>query len=387
MIWYAILIASSILSLVKGFGSTYIITLNFLASFVVALVSLFERSAYIPPVERFDRLTDPRDEETESTEVSPLLARSSVPSEFEESVRRDMKARDYRSGTTWIIKYLFLVPIPLMFCLWILYSTILPAIGQTLPDGVNGTIVYAIVGIFSVLAFFNLAPFFLSTSLASAFPALLLLLVILTLTSVIKAPFDVKAPLKVFFKQVVDFDNPSSSHVVIEGLPKYMESAVSNVAFAQSNLTCTKGASRSSRLNTCTFPVPVDSRLAKAGISTTFTRGKNGTTQRILHVDTIYSRICDITLEENVTVLAINGLDINTRESHFRMYRRDWNIPFAVTLEAASKGVKGRVTCFWDDRTDDKIEAFDIVNSELPEWCEATKMDTGLIWFSKKLKL
>lgn len=387
IIWYMLLIASSVFSLVKGLGSTYIVTLNFLASFVVALVSLFERSSYIPPVERFDTIAVTRDTDQESTESSPLLRRDPLPSEIEESIRRDKRSRDYRSGTTWIIKYLALVPIPLLVCLWLLYSTMLPAVGQTLPDGINGAVVYALVGGFAVLAFFNLAPFFLSTSLASALPSLLLLLIILTLTSVLKAPFDVKAPLKIFFKQVIDFDSPSSSHVIIEGLPKYMESAVSNLAFAQHNLNCTKGATRSSRLNTCTFPAPVDPRLAKAGIRTSVKRGRNGTTDRVLQVDTIFSRICDIALEQPVKVLAINDHEVKSKESHFRMYRRNWDAPFEVTLEGVSKGIEGRVTCFWDDRTDDKIEAFDIVNAELPEWCEATKMETGLLTFSKKLKL
>lgn len=374
--------------MVKGYGSTYIVTLNFIASFVVAIVSLFERSSYIPPPETFDSIAVTRDADQESSESSPLLRRDPLPSEVEESIKRDKRFRDYRSGTTWIVKYLVFIPIPLIVCLWLLYAAILPAIGQTLPDAGNtGTTVYVIVGVFAVLAFFNLAPFFLSTSLVSALPSLLLLLIILTLTSILKAPFDVKAPLKVYFKQVIDFDSPANSHVVIEGIPRYMESAVSNLAFAQSGLNCTKGSTRSPRLNTCTFPAPVDPRLSKAGITTSFKRGKNGTTNRVLQVDTISSRICDITLDEPVNVLAINEHAVNTKESHFRMYRRDWDAPFQITLEAISKGIQGTVTCFWDDRTDNKIEAFEIVNAELPEWCEAVKRETGLVWFSRKLKL
>ncbi|CCG80871.1 Uncharacterized zinc metallopeptidase C1919.12c [Taphrina deformans PYCC 5710] len=369
-IWYILLIISSILSLVKGLGSTYIVTLNFVAAFVVAL-----------------SISRPTEADQESTESSPLLRRDPLAPEIEESIKRDKKHRDYRSGTTWIIKYLILIPVPLIVCLWLLYSTVLPGLAQTLPDGSSGTVVYAIVGLFAVLAFFNLSPFFLSTSLSSALPSLLLLLIILSLTSVLKSPFDVKSPLKVYFKQVVDFDNPANSHVVIEGLPVYMESAVSTLALAQNNLNCTKGSTRSKHLNSCTFPAPVDSRLAKAGIATSIKRGKNGTMDRVLVIDTLDSRICDVNLEKSVDILAINGKTIGSKESHVRLYRRDWSKPFEITLPGDSRGVKGRVMCFWDDRTDGKIEAFDTVQAELPEWCEVTKRDTGLIWYSKKLTL
>lgn len=387
IIWYLLLFASAIISLVKGLGSTYIVTLNFVAAFLVAVVSLFERSAYIPPAETFENTRAPRDADQESTESSPLLGREPLAPEIEASIRRDKKSRDYRSATTWIIKYLILIPIPLVVILWLLYSTVLPGLAQTLPDGTNGTTVYAVIGVFAILAFFNLAPFFLSTSLASALPSLLLLLLLLSLTSILKAPFDVKAPLKLYFKQVVDFDNPASSHVIIEGIPGYMESAVANLALAQEGLECSKGSSRSMNLNTCTFPAPVDSRLSKAGISTKFKRGRNGTNERVLYLDTIDSRICDIVFDEPVKVLFINGNPVHEKESHFRLYRRDWSAPFEITLEPESRGVQGRVTCLWDDRTENKIEAFDVVQAELPEWCEATKRETGLLHFSKALQL
>lgn len=388
IIWYILLIVATILSLVKGYGSIYIVTVNFAASFIVAIVSLFERSSYIPPPETFESITRPSDSDQRSTESSPLLRREPLDPEIEASIQRDKKSRDYRSGTTWIIKYLILIPIPLIICLWLLYSTILPGLSQTIPDGSSGTTVYAIIGVFAVLAFFNLAPFFLSTSLSSALPSLLLLLIILSITSILKSPFDVKSPLKLYFKQVIDFDNPANSHVRIEGVPGYLESAVSTLAFAQDNLTCSQGSDRSKYLNTCTFPAPVDARLSKAGISTSIKRGKNGTMDRILVIHTPDSRICEVRLEEPVKILAINGRPLSgARESRFRMFRRDWTAPFEVTLPWESKGTKGRIACFWDDRTESRIEAFDTVEAELPEWCELTKLETGLVSYSKKLTL
>ena len=381
IIWYVLLFASAITSLVRGLGSTYIVTLNFLAALVVALVSLFERSAYIPPVANFQSI---RDEDQESTESSPLLRRDPLAPEIEDSIAREKRARDYRSATTWIIKFLILIPIPAIVSLWLLYSTVLPALTQTLPDGSNATSVYAIVGFFAVLTFFNLAPFFLSTSLSSAFPALLLLLIVLSITSALKAPFDVKAPLKLYYKQVVDFDNGTSvAH--IEGLPKYMESAVSTLSLAQHERNCTRGGSIP-KLNTCSFAVPVDHRLTKSGISTSI-KSFDKSSDRLLKIDTINSRICDLVLESNVTVRSINGKTIDARERHMRLYRRDWDAPFELVLTKDSKRVPGRITCLWDDRSDDKIAAFDTIQAELPEWAELTKRETGLLQFSRSIVL
>lgn len=387
IIWYVLLFISAIVSLVKQLGSTYIVTLNFVAALIVAVVSLFERSAYIPPAETFEAIVDPRDSDQVSTESSPLLRREPLSSDIEAEIRRDKQKRDYRSGTTWIIKYLILIPIPLVVCLWMLYATVLPALSQTLPDGANGITIYIIVGFFSILAFFNLAPFFLSTSLSSALPAFILLLIILTITTCLKAPFDVKAPLKVYYKQVVDFDHPASSRVIIEGVPGYMESAVSQLALAQHDLRCVKGASRSKRLNTCTFPAPVDTTLAKAGITTKIRRPKNNTTPLTLQIHTIHSRICDVNLDKPVMVTRINSRAIHSLESHFRLYRRDWSEPFQISFSSEAIGTTGHVTCFWDDRTDEKIEAFDLVQAELPEWVEVVKRETGLLWFTKSITL
>lgn len=388
LIWYIFLIAATIFSLVKGLGSIYLVTLNFIATFAVAIVSLFERSAYIPPAETFDSIRAPRDADQESTESSPLLRRDPLSPEIEESIRRDKRTRDYRSGTTWLIKYLILVPVPLLVSLWLLYSTVLPGLSQTLPDGSSGTTLYAVVGLFAILAFFNLAPFFLSTSLASALPSLLLILILMSLTCVLKAPFDVKSPLKVMFKQVVDLDHPMSSNITIEGLPKYMETAVSSVALAQKGLHCTTGATKSPKLNTCTFPAPVDARLQKNGLSIKVQdRTKNSTVDKMLIIEPLNSRMCDIQFSRTVTIRSINKKQISGKESHFRVHRRDWSSPFQIGLDRDSDGVSGRVTCLWDDRTDDQIIEFDTVQAELPEWAELTKLETGLLHFSKSITL
>jgi hypothetical protein len=409
IIWYVLLFVSTIASLVLKIGSTYLVTVNFAAAFVVALVSLFERSAYIPPAETFDSVVAARrDSDAGSTESSPLLRRDLLAPEVEEEIRQEKRRRDYRSAVTWIVKFLILIPIPALITLWLLYATVLPGLDQTLPDGSAGSTVYTIVALFAVLTFFNLAPFFLSTSLSSALPALLLLLLCASLTCIFKSPFNVKAPLKVYYRQFVDLD-AMTSHVVIEGLPKYMDSAVAELALAKEGLTCKRGSTRGKRLNSCTFKAPVDSRLAKSGIETTWipvshkrvtaTKKKDKEEKkRVLQIHSAHSKICDLQMEEAVPIASINGELLDVRESHVRLYRRDFETPFEVEFgkmkedndeedTEASVHIKGRVMCFWDDRRDGRIASFDTVQRELPEHVEVTKRDTGLIWYSRNITL
>ncbi|ORY79430.1 hypothetical protein BCR37DRAFT_394161 [Protomyces lactucae-debilis] len=413
IIWYVLLFISTITSLALKIGSTYLVTINFLAAFAVALVSLFERSAYVPPQETFDSVVAARrDSDAGSTESSPLLRRDLLAPEVEEEIRQEKRRRDYRSAATWIVKFLILVPIPALVCLWLLYATILPGLDQTLPDGSPGTTVYAIVALFSILTFFNLAPFFLSTSLSSALPALLLLLLCASLTCVFKSPFSVKAPLKVYYRQFVDLD-AMSSHVAIEGLPGYMDAAVSELALAKKGLSCHRGSTRGKRLNTCTFSAPVDSRLAKSGIETTWISVKDSRhaslavnrkkekdgKKTVLQIHSAHSKICDLQMEEVMPIVAINGEPVDARDAHIRLYRRGFETPFEIEFgkttgdddtdegTESAHHIKGRVMCFWDDRSDGRIASFDTVQRELPEWVEVSKRDTGLIWYSRNLTL
>ncbi len=382
-IWYIVLFVSTIVSFSKGIGSTYIVTINFLAAFLVALISLFERTAYVPPITRFET----RESDRESTESTPLL-RDPLPDHQEVLIRREKQRRDYRSAATWIFKFIVLVPVPALVSLWLLFSTVLPSLSQTAADGSNPNVIYTVVAVFAVLTFFNLAPFFLSTTLQTAFPALLFVLSILTITSVLKAPFNGQAPLKVYFKQVVDLDT-SDSHVEITGLYPYMPRAIETLSLAKDGLHCGRGSTRSKALWTCTFPVPIDERITKAGISFERSKSRNETTskQQTIIINSSETRICDITTERPVRVVSISGKTVDETLDHWRMYRRDWNKPFKVVLSAKAKGTAARVTCFLDDRTDHKIAAFETVEAELPEWVTLTKRDTGLLWYSKAVEL
>ncbi|KAG2050937.1 hypothetical protein BDR06DRAFT_917279 [Suillus hirtellus] len=343
-------------------------------------------------------------EETEPTEITPLIAQNGQPTPSGE---------EQGAIGWWIAQLLVVVPLPVILVSHIAVI-LLFAMNQTLTDGASPSGVYAAVSMLALLIVFPLAPF--SMNMHRWLNGVILIIFVLsTLYTYLAFPFSQETPLKVYFAQSVDLD---TSRVVtaLTGPRQFLSTAIIPrfpSAFEQP-INCTNAPDKLG-LQTCKWevgdafvPSPgKNKRHYGQGLTSSLDKWvttsikRTGSNSARIKVQGLNTRSCTLEFSgKRVKRFSLSGDGGKGLQEgsevpedgleQIRLWSRDWEKEFEVDVDfAGSEDEKatGRVSCGWAEyesatvgggRTGGKIPSLEEVLLFLPEWAVVTKSSAAL---------
>ncbi|KAG2339609.1 hypothetical protein BDR05DRAFT_938905 [Suillus weaverae] len=343
-------------------------------------------------------------EETEPTEITPLIAQHGRPTPSGE---------EQGAIGWWIAQLLVVVPLPVILVSHIAVILLL-AMNQTLIDGASPFGVYGAVSMIALLIVLPIAPF--SMNMHRWLNGTIFIIFILsTLYTYVAFPFSQETPLKVYFAQSVDLD---TSRVVtaLTGPHQFLSTAIIPrfpSAFDQA-LNCTDAPDKLG-LQTCKWEVG-DAFVPSPGrskrhygqgptsslekwVTTSITR--TGSNSARIKVRGLNTRSCTLQFSgKRVKSFHLSGDGGKGLQGgsevpedgleQIRLWSRDWEKEFEVDVDFAGsedEKAKGRVSCGWAEyesatvgggRTGGKIPSLEEVLLFLPEWAVVTKSSAAL---------
>jgi hypothetical protein len=340
-------------------------------------------------------------EETEPTEVTPLIAQHGQPAQSSE---------EQGAIGWWIAQLLVVVPLPVILASHIAVIMLF-AMNQTLIDGTSPFGVYGVVSMLALLIVLPLAPF--SMNMHRWLNSIILLIFVLsTLYTYLAFPFSQETPLKVYFAQSVDLD--TSRVVTALSGPRQFLSTVIIPRFPSAYnqaLDCTDAPDMLG-LQTCKWEVG-DAFVPSPGGSeryhgqgpmskwVTTSIKRTGPNSARIKVQGLNTRSCTLQFSgKGVKSFHLSGDGGKGLQGgsevpedgleQIRLWSRDWEKEFEVDVDfAGSEDEKatGRVSCGWAEyesatvgggRTGGKIPSLEEVLLFLPEWAVVTKSSAAL---------
>jgi hypothetical protein len=340
-------------------------------------------------------------EETEPTEVTPLIAQHGQPAQSSE---------EQGAIGWWIAQLLVVVPLPVILASHIAVIMLF-AMNQTLIDGTSPFGVYGVVSMLALLIVLPLAPF--SMNMHRWLNSIVLLIFVLsTLYTYLAFPFSQETPLKVYFAQSVDLD--TSRVVTALSGPRQFLSTVIIPRFPSAYnqaLDCTDAPDMLG-LQTCKWEVG-DAFVPSPGGSeryhgqgpmskwVTTSIKRTGPNSARIKVQGLNTRSCTLQFSgKGVKSFHLSGDGGKGLQGgsevpedgleQIRLWSRDWEKEFEVDVDfAGSEDEKatGRVSCGWAEyesatvgggRTGGKIPSLEEVLLFLPEWAVVTKSSAAL---------
>lgn len=224
------------------------------------------------------------------------------------------------------------------------------------------------------------------------------MLVISVLFNIFAFPFSSEAPLKVYFKQSIDLD-AGVNKVSMTGMQPYLSKYIvpELPSTAGENVACKKG-SRFPELYECSWEgkapeVAPGSPQSWIKVKTTLARPGYG---KIL-IGGHESRYCNIYFDTPVTNIGVTNSSGKFMEQYrmpsegltsFSLWSRTFDRHFEVEFGwEGEKGLTGRVSCGWDDKTSGKIPALEEVIAFLPTWATVSKHSSGLVEVTQSFKI
>jgi hypothetical protein len=340
-------------------------------------------------------------EETEPTEVTPLIAQHGQPARSSE---------EQGAIGWWIAQLLVVVPLPVILASHIAVIMLF-AMNQTLIDGTSPFGVYGVVSMLALLIVLPLAPF--SMNMHRWLNSIVLLIFVLsTLYTYLAFPFSQETPLKVYFAQSVDLD--TSRVVTALSGPRQFLSTVIIPRFPSAYnqaLDCTDAPDKLG-LQTCKWEVGDAFVPSPGGSERYYGQGpmskwvttsikRTGPTSARIKVQGLNTRSCTLQFSgKRVKGFHLSGDGGKGLQGgsevpedgleQIRLWSRDWEKEFEVDVEfAGSEDEKatGRVSCGWAEyesatvgggRTGGKIPSLEEVLLFLPEWAVVTKSSAAL---------
>ena len=433
VLWYIALFITSIISLVHKIGFVFFVPISFFGTFLAALTTLFEPSAFTEPllVNGEDRVND-----TDAPdETAPLLGdigsdnpRDSLDAEDEQlnglmapspkSAIPPQKA-DWRNWL-WLVRFGLMVPLQALIALEMIAWQVLPALNQTITDGTPSAVVFLSIGFFSIIAFANTTPFLLRLPFKSTM--VLLVPVFLGMIIAISAPplnkFTPLAPFKTFYRSTYNLDT-QDSRVYLYGLQPFVEQVLDYIPTAKQNgWKCEEFLARAGRM--CQYPVPAPIPPANANewfnLTSTIDNKTDDHVITKLHISATESRVCFLEFDTYFPpeIVGIGGVRFyadhltqntqipfdNNTSIHFekekcttlRMFKRTWEEPFTVLLKFKRNGPRNvTVACAYDEWSPGGREgvtpSLDEIWRNIPAWAGVTKFTTGLLQVRKSYKV
>jgi hypothetical protein len=340
-------------------------------------------------------------EETEPTEVTPLIAQRGQPARSSE---------EQGAIGWWIAQLLVVVPLPVILASHIAVIMLF-AMNQTLIDGTSPFGVYGVVSMLALLIVLPLAPF--SMNMHRWLNSIVLLIFVLsTLYTYLAFPFSQETPLKVYFAQSVDLD--TSRVVTALSGPRQFLSTVIIPRFPSAYnqaLDCTDAPDKLG-LQTCKWEVGDAFVPSPGGSERYYGQGpmskwvttsikRTGPNSARIKVQGLNTRSCTLQFSgKRVKGFHLSGDGGKGLQGgsevpedgleQIRLWSRDWEKEFEVDVDfAGSEDEKatGRVSCGWAEyesatvgggRTGGKIPSLEEVLLFLPEWAVVTKSSAAL---------
>lgn len=338
-------------------------------------------------------------EETEPTEITPLIAQHGQPAP---------PGEEQGAIGWWIAQLLIVVPVPVILVSHIAII-VLFAMNQTLTDGASPFGVYEVVSLLALLIVLPLAPF--SMNMHRWLNGIILIIFILsTLYTYLAFPFSQETPLKVYFAQSVDLD---TSRVVTEliGPRQFLSTVIIPrfpSAFDQAP-NCTDALDKLG-LQTCKWEVGdafVPSPGGSEGLTSSLEKWVTtsikytGSNSARIKVQGLNTRSCTLQFSgKRVKRFHLSGDGGKGLQGgsevpedgleQIRLWSRDWEKEFEVDVDfTGSEDEKAtvRVSCGWAEyesatvgggRTGGKIPSLEEVLLFLPEWAVVTKSSAAL---------
>lgn len=342
-------------------------------------------------------------EETEPTEITPLIAQHGQPTPLGE---------EQGAIGWWIAQLLVVVPLPVILVSHIAVILLL-AMNQTLTDGTSPFGVYGAVSMLALLIILPIAPF--SMNMHRWLNGIILIVFILsTLYTYLAFPFSQETPLKVYFAQSVDLD---TSRVVtaLTGPRQFLSTAIIPrfPSAIDQAVNCTDAPDKLG-LQTCKWEVGDAFVPSPGGSKRHYGQGPTSSLQKWV--------TASIKRKSNSARIKVQGLNTRSCTLQFsgkrvkrfhlsgdggkglqggsevpeegleqiRLWSRDWEKEFEVDVDFAGREdekATGRVSCGWAEyesatvgggRTGGKIPSLEEVLLFLPEWAVVTKSSAAL---------
>ena len=414
VIWYLALLITSIISLVHKVGFIFFVPISFFGTFLAALTTLVEPSAFAEPLlvngdgtntdpdESAPLLRDDVDDRRDSLDEQLNGLMAPKPTEVEQKP-------DWRNWL-WLVRFGLMVPLPALIALEMIAWQILPALNQTITDGTPVPAVFLCIGFFSLIAIVNTTPFLLRLPFKST--SVLLIPVFIAMIIAVSAPplnqFTPLAPFKTFFRSTYDLDSGNSTAFVY-GMNPYVHQVLNHVPAARhNNYTCEDFFARAGRV--CQYPVPkpilppteTDWFTLTSKVEEKSDDGKSVLAR--VHIQTNSTRVCYLEFDKfsPPEIAGIGGVrwfksSSDQQMKHgcttLRMFKRTWGEePFEVLLKF-SDGSPGNVTvaCAYDEWSPGGgvgvVTSLDEIWHNIPAWASVTKFTTGLLQVRKSYRI
>jgi hypothetical protein len=222
----------------------------------------------------------------------------------------------------------------------------------------------------------------------------LFLLLISTLFNIFAFPFSNEAPLKVYFKQILDLESGNNRITITGSMPFLTDAIIPELPSTMAKeVKCGKVIGKSTRfkeLNQCSWDglrpaVAPGSPQDWLKVKTLLIRPGNGR----IEVSGVNTRFCKIYFNTRVTNIGVSGSSGQFLE-HYPMppdglveldlWSRTFDREFQVDLGwSGGKHLSGRVGCSWDEKILGRIPALDEVITFLPAWATVSKYSSGLL--------
>jgi hypothetical protein len=415
VIWYIILFIAAIISLVNNVGFVFFVPISFFGTFLAALTTLFEPSAFAEPLlVNGENVTDGDgiDERAPLLRDEPVDRRDSIDADDERlngllAPKSDIvETSDWRNWL-WLLRFGLMVPLPALIGLELLVWNALPALGQTITDGTPAIIVYISVGLLSLISLINTTPFLLRLPFRSTvvffFPVFIAM--IIAISSPAAKGFNALAPFKTFFRSTYDLDSGDSTAFVYGAYP-FIDDVLQFVPSARENgFTCDTFLAKAGRI--CQYPVakPILPSGQVDWFSVTSSIEDDSEDDSVvakIEVRANMTRVCYLELDKYhpPEISGIggvrwygNGSDKQDKCTLLRLFKRTWEEePFSVLLKFKRDIPRNiTVSCGYDEWSPGGgvgvVRSLDEIWHNIPAWAGVTKFTTGLLQVRKGHKV
>lgn len=418
-IWHLILFVTTIISVAKKIGFTFFVPISFFGTFLAALVTLIEPSAFAEPLLVNGESSDARDVD----ETAPLLGeesdenRNSIDEE-EDRLNGLMAPKptsakpkpDWRNWL-WLVRFGLMVPLQSLIALEMIAWQILPALNQTIVDGTPVPAVYLSVGFFSIIAFANTIPFLLRLPFRST--VVLLVPVFIGMIIAVCAPmlnkFTPLAPFKTFYRSTYDIDTNNST-AYLYGMDPFIDRVLSYIPTPQKNgYHCENFYARAGRVCQYSIPTPPKPLAGEDWFNISSTIQDDSDDKHIitkLQIESNSTRVCFIEFDiySPPEIVGIGGVrfygqnpverTVETgRCTTLRMFKRTWGEEAFSVLLKFGRQTPGNITvaCVYDEWSPGGgvgvVPTLDEIYRTIPAWAGVTKFTTGLLQVRKGYKI
>ncbi|KAH0548072.1 hypothetical protein GP486_008188, partial [Trichoglossum hirsutum] len=251
---------------------------------------------------------------------------------------------------TWLLQFILVAPIVIILVgqVGLLVST---SMNQTGADGSPVLLVYAAMGLVSILILAPLGPFL--HRFTYHIPLFLLLVLIGTLIyNLVAFPFSANNRLKIYFRQTVDLDS-GVNRVELTGAQPYVRDAINYIPSASGQkIDCFPALGGRVSLTTCTWAGPEPRVVGNVSSDGEFLSSSGGYNDWLeykvsrvgkknrakFQLHGLNTRACKLVFDKPISDFSVKGAAVDDRfervpltgSGEIRLWRREWEKPWDV---------------------------------------------------------